>query len=40
MVALVAGAGIAGMDAVIDQIAELPMVTGAQTHVIRDISDS
>ena len=40
VVAIVEGADIAGMDAVIDQIAELPMVTDTQTHVIRDISDS
>jgi Lrp/AsnC ligand binding domain len=38
VVAMVEGADVAGMDAVVDQIVELPMVTDTQTYV-RDIAD-
>lgn len=39
VVAIVEGADLAAMDAVIDEIVELPMVTDTQTYVVRDIRD-
>lgn len=40
VVAIVEGPDVAVMDAVIDRMGELPMVTGTQTRVIRDISET
>jgi len=37
VVAIVEGEDLAAMDAVIDAIAELPMVTDTETHVVRPI---
>jgi hypothetical protein len=37
VIAMVEGPDLAAMDAVIDAIAELPMVTDTDTHVVRPI---
>jgi hypothetical protein len=37
VVAIVEGEDLAAMDAVIDRIAELPMVTDTETHVVREV---
>jgi DNA-binding Lrp family transcriptional regulator len=39
VVAIVAADDLAGLDAVIDRIVELPVVTDTETHVVRDIRD-
>ncbi len=40
VIALVQGKDLAAMDAVIDAIVELPMVTDTETHVVRPIADA
>ena len=40
VVAIVEGGDLTAMDAVIDAIVELPMVTDTETHVVRPISET
>jgi DNA-binding Lrp family transcriptional regulator len=37
VIALVEGADLAALDAVVDAIVELPMVTDTETHIVRPI---
>ena len=37
VIAIAEGADLAGVDAVVDAIVELPMVTDTETHVVRPI---
>lgn len=39
VIAIVAGNDLAEMDAPIDAIVQLPMVTDTETHVVRDIEE-
>ncbi len=40
VVVIVEGGDLTAMDAVIDTIVELPMVTDTETHVVRPISEA